>query len=55
MSEPVIEKKSAVQKQPYMSPKLIVYGDIKTLTTGGHSVIGETAVVAPSGSLWLIN
>lgn len=51
MSETVTKKMSRDQKQSYMSPKLIVYGDIKTLTTGGYSSYQEVAIVAPTGSL----
>ena len=51
MSETVTEKNSSLRKQPYVSPKLIVYGDIKTLTTGGYSSVQEVAIQNPNGSL----
>lgn len=37
----VLPKSAAIQRRPYTSPQLIVYGDLRALTAGGSGLVME--------------
>ena len=51
MPEPTNSQDQAQPKRPYNTPKLVVYGDVRSLTSGGLSNPTEVAIQQPNRTL----